>query len=185
MADQLTQLRGRRPSVEETAEAVGMSVAETTRAMSMTRAPLSLDQMIGDQNENYLGEIIEDPRCDDPLHRINRDSLRSGIADALAALDYREREILRLRFGLTDGYPYTLSEVGAVFFVTRERVRQIEIAALRKLQQPSRARSLSEFLERPVYLPPDSASDRDEPGGPPPLQAMPPSITPGSSSWAV
>ena len=93
------------------------------------------------------------------MARINRDSLRSGIAGALAALDYREREVLRLRFGLTDGYCYTLSEVGDIFFVTRERVRQIEIAALRKLQQPNRAQSLYEFLERPVAVPQEAPGE--------------------------
>jgi RNA polymerase primary sigma factor len=171
-AEHLTQQKGSRPSVEEMAEAAGLSAAETTRALSMVRGPVSLDQAIGDQQENYLGEIVEDPRRDDPLDRIHRDSLRARIADALAALDYREREILRLRYGLIDGYPYTLTEVGQIFLVTRERVRQIEIAALQKLQQPSRSRSLHEFLDRPVAAVARHAPARKAPGAPP-LDGLP------------
>ena len=78
---------------------------------------------------------------------INRDALKSGIAEALRSLNYREREIIRLRYGLSDGYAYTLSEVGKIFSVTRERIRQIECEALAKLQQPSCARKLADFID--------------------------------------
>jgi RNA polymerase primary sigma factor len=153
VAQHLSQTKGGRPSIEETAEAAGMSVDETARAFRMLRPPLSLDQPVDEQNANYLGEILEDHRREDPLREINRDSLHSRISDALEALEYREREILRLRFGLSDGYSYTLSEVGRIFSVTRERVRQIELNALRKLQQPSHAKRLSAFLDYPLIGP--------------------------------
>jgi RNA polymerase primary sigma factor len=180
IAHDLLQTKGSRPSVEETAEAAGMSVLETKRVLSMVRPPLSLDQAVDDQGENYLGEILEDPRVEDPLSGMNRDLLHACLADALAALDYREREILRLRFGLTDGYAYTLSEVGRIFSVTRERVRQIEVNALHKLQQPSRAQALSGFLEYPVSRPLDPP--RPSRSSPAPLvDPMPPGINSASN----
>jgi RNA polymerase primary sigma factor len=110
---------------------------------------LSLDEPLGDESENYLGELVLDQRHHDPLSGMHRDSLKAGIAKALESLNYREREIIRLRYGLSDGYTYTLSEVGKIFSVTRERIRQIEGEALRKLQQPSSAVNLASFLEHP------------------------------------
>jgi len=90
---------------------------------------------------------LKDHRSDDPLFEINRESLKDRINDVLQALSYREREIIKLRYGLTDGYTYTLEEVGRIFSVTRERVRQIEAKAVRKLQHPVRSRKLSGFLD--------------------------------------
>jgi RNA polymerase primary sigma factor len=143
----ITQSRRGRPTIEETAKAAGLSLTATGRALRANRRMLSLDEPLGDQGENYLGELLPDQRRDDPLHSINRDALKSGIAEALRALNYREREIIRLRYGLSDGYAYTLSEVGKIFSVTRERIRQIECEALRKLQQPSCARKLADFID--------------------------------------
>jgi RNA polymerase primary sigma factor len=168
IAHDLFQQKGSKPSVEETAEAAGMSPGETKRAMTMIRPPLSLDQAVDEQNESYLGEILEDPRGEDPLHGLHRDSLRAGIRDALTALDYREREILRLRFGLIDGYTCTLSEIGQIFSVTRERVRQIELGALHKLQQPGWAKRLAGFLEGPLASAPDALTT-DNPAKSPPI----------------
>ena len=119
----------------------------------MTRQPLSLDQPVGDHDDTYFGEFLEDHREDDPLLEMNRTLLKTRIAEVLDALDYREREILRLRFGLADGYAYTLEEVGKIFSVTRERVRQIETKALRTLQHPTRAKKLAAFVERPIAAP--------------------------------
>ena len=99
----------------------------------MTRQPLSLDQPVGEHDDTYFGEFLEDYREDDPLMEMNHDMLKSRIADVLQSLDYREREILRLRYGLVDGYAYTLEEVGKIFSVTRERVRQIETKAVKSL----------------------------------------------------
>jgi RNA polymerase primary sigma factor len=145
-----TQERSRRPTLEETAQAAGLSVAATHRAIKVNRRMLSLDEPVSDESENYLGELLPDQRRDDPLRGMHEDSLKAGIAQALQSLNYREREIIRLRYGLSDGYAYTLSEVGKIFSVTRERIRQIECDALRKLQQPSCAAKLANFLDHPA-----------------------------------
>jgi RNA polymerase primary sigma factor len=149
----LLQQNGVEPSLEDTANAAGMSVEEATCVLRMTRYPLSLDQPVGEHDDTYFGEFLEDYREDDPLYEMNQESLKARIAEVLEALDYREREIVRLRYGLADGYAYTLEEVGKIFSVTRERVRQIETKAVRALQHPIRARKLSSFLERPVVNP--------------------------------
>ena len=122
----------------------------------MSRQPLSLDQPIGDHEESVFGEFLEDYRDDDPLIETNRAALKTQIESAMETLNYREREILRLRYGLADGYTYTLEEVGKIFQVTRERVRQIESKAVRKLQQPYRAKSLVSFLDGAELFLPDS-----------------------------
>ncbi len=147
------QQRNRRPTLEETARAAGLSVDATRRAMKANRRMLSLDEPLGDASENYLGELLPDQRHDDPLLGLHQDSLKAGIAQALQSLTYREREIVRLRYGLSDGYPYTLSEVGKIFSVTRERIRQIECDAIRKLQHPSCASKLADFLDSPAPMP--------------------------------
>jgi len=149
----LFQATGGEPTLEATADEAGLSVEETHCVLQMSRQPLSLDQPVGDHDDSYFGEFLEDHREDDPLYDINRDSLKSRIADVLGALNYREREIVRLRYGLADGYAYTLEEVGKIFSVTRERVRQIEAKAVRKLQHPVRSKKLVSFLERPIPVP--------------------------------
>ncbi len=151
---QLVQDNGAEPSLEDTASAAGISIDETTCILRMTRQPLSLDQPVGEHDDTYFGEFLEDYREDDPLMEMNQDMLKSKIADVLQSLDYREREILRLRYGLVDGYAYTLEEVGKIFSVTRERVRQIETKAVRALQHPVRARQLSGFLEESRHASP-------------------------------
>ncbi len=113
----------------------------------MTRQPLSLDQPVGDHEDNYFGEFLEEGRDEDPLYDTHLEALKHRLQDVMSELSYREREIIRLRYGLADGYSYTLEEVGKIFSVTRERVRQIESKAVRKLQQPFRARSLHGFLD--------------------------------------
>ena len=144
----LIQQTGREPSLEETASAAGLSLEETRCVLKMTRQPLSLDQPVGDHDDSFFGEFVEDHRTDDPLHDMTQDLLKKRIAEALQGLNYREREILRLRYGLADGYSYTLEEVGKIFSVTRERVRQIEAKAVRKLQHPVRSRSLLGFVNQ-------------------------------------
>jgi RNA polymerase primary sigma factor len=158
-----TQSRRGRPTIEETADEAGISVDAARRAMKANRRMLSLDVPLGDAGENYLGELLPDQRHHDPLQGINQDALKSGIAEVLGALNYREREIIRLRYGLSDGYAYTLSEVGRIFSVTRERIRQIECEALRKLQQPSSAHKLANFLDHPVSIPPHRTSLQSAP----------------------
>jgi RNA polymerase primary sigma factor len=153
----MVQLTGREPSVEEAADAAGLSIDDARCLMKMARQPLSLDQPVGDHDDSFFGEFIEDHREDDPLYDVNQQSLKTRIADVLSELNYREREILRLRYGLVDGYAYTLEEVGQIFSVTRERVRQIEAKAVRKLQQPSRSKTLASFLDLPIQPLADAA----------------------------
>jgi len=141
------QQTGREPTVEETAAAAGLSLEETRCVLKMTRQPLSLDQPVGDHDDSFFGEFVQDHREVDALQPMTQDLLKQRIADVLEGLNYREREILRLRYGLADGYSYTLEEVGKIFSVTRERVRQIEAKAVRKLQHPVRARGLLGFMD--------------------------------------
>ena len=140
----------REPTLEEIACKSGLSMDDANRAMKMSRQPLSLDQPIGHQEENYLGDLLHDYRQEDPLVGMNMDMLKVRIADVLQSLDYREREILRLRYGLADGCTYTLQEIGRLFSVTRERVRQIVFEAIRKLQHPGPSGKLAGFLERQI-----------------------------------
>lgn len=156
---QLVQELGREPSPEETALRAGLSLDDARCIMKMSRQPLSLDQPVGDHDDSYFGEFLEDYRDDDPLYDANQQALKDRIEEAMQGLNYREREILRLRYGLADGYSYTLEEVGRIFSVTRERVRQIESKAVRKLQQPYRNRSLISFVDG---LDPQSLSDSAE-----------------------
>jgi RNA polymerase primary sigma factor len=146
----LVHTEGREPTLEEMAELSGLSIADTQRALKMSRQPLSLDQPVGHQEENFLGDLLNDHREEDPLAGMNQAMLRSSIADVLQTLEYREREILRLRYGLANGCTATLQEIGRIFSVTRERVRQIESEAIRKLQRPGPSRKLAGFLERPI-----------------------------------
>lgn len=143
----LVQELGREPTPEETAERAKLSLDDTRVIMKMSRTPLSLDQPVGDGDDSFFGEFLQDYRDDDPLYETHQAALKSRIEEAMEHLNYREREILRLRYGLADGYSYTLEEVGKIFSVTRERVRQIESKAVRKLQQPYRNQGLSSFLD--------------------------------------
>jgi RNA polymerase primary sigma factor len=143
----LVQALGREPTVEETAKVAKLSIEDTRIIMKMARQPLSLDQPVGEHDDSYFGEFLEDYRDDDPLLETNQASLKQHIHQAMETLNYREREILKLRYGLADGYAYTLEEVGKIFSVTRERVRQIESKAVRKLQHPQRSKSLSSFVD--------------------------------------
>ena len=144
---EMVQELGREPTPEETAERANLSLDDTKVIMKMARTPLSLDQPVGDGEDSYFGEFLEDHRDDDPLYETHQAALKTRIEEAMEHLNYREREILRLRYGLADGYSYTLEEVGKIFSVTRERVRQIESKAVRKLQQPSRSQELVGFLD--------------------------------------
>src|SRR4029078_12019255 len=143
----LVQELGREPTPEETARRAGLTLDDARCIIKMSRQPLSLDQPVGDHEDSYFGEFLAHHRDDDPLYDTHQQALKRRIDEAMQSLNYREREILRLRYGLTDGYAYTLEEVGKIFSVTRERVRQIETKAVRKLQQPYRSRSLASFIE--------------------------------------
>ena len=115
--------------------------------MKISRNPISLDRPVGESEDSFFGEFIEDHSTDSPVNTAATEMLKDKIDNVLKTLTYREREIIKLRYGLGDGYTYTLEEVGRIFKVTRERVRQIEAKAVRKLQHPVRSKQLKGFLE--------------------------------------
>jgi RNA polymerase primary sigma factor len=143
----LYQEMGREPTIEETAAAANMPVEETRRIVRIARQPISLDRPIGEGEDSYFGDFIEDGRAESPSTVATQGMLKGKIDKVLKTLTHREREIIKLRYGLGDGYTYTLEEVGRIFKVTRERVRQIEAKAVRKLQHPVRCKQLEGFLD--------------------------------------
>ncbi len=143
----LTQQLGREPSIEEIAEKAAMSVSEARRVMKISRHPISLDRPVGESEDSYFGDFIEDESIESPVSTASNDMLSERIEQVLKTLTYREREIIKLRYGIGDGYTYTLEEVGKIFKVTRERVRQVEATAIRMLKHPVRARMLAGFLD--------------------------------------
>ncbi|MCR9248302.1 MAG: RNA polymerase sigma factor RpoD [bacterium] len=153
VSKKLTQLKGREPTIEEVAESAQVSVDEAKRVMKISKHPISLDRPIGDSDDSYFGDFIEDESVESPVQSASREMLRERIENVLSTLTFREREIIKLRYGIGDGYTYTLEEVGRIFRVTRERVRQIEAKAVRKLQHPVRARRLGGFFDTSVGLP--------------------------------
>ena len=156
MIDVLSRLRNiqkklqqdlrREPSSGEIADRAGMCVDEVRRIMDMGRHPASLDRPVGESEDSAFGEFVEDHSSDNPVKSAANSILRDKIEFLLKTLTYREREIIRLRYGLGDGYMYTLEEVGRIFKVTRERVRQIEAKAVSKLRHPVRSGQLESFL---------------------------------------
>ena len=138
---------GRNPSLEEMARVSELPVKEVTRLLELHRSSLSLDQPYGNGEEGHFGELIEDQKSETPVEASQQAMLRESIQGLLKTLSYREREVLKLRYGLGDGYTYTLEEVGAIFKVSRERIRQIEVGALQKLQLPQRRSKLKGFWE--------------------------------------
>jgi len=147
IAKNLLQKLGREPTIEEIAEEAKMPVSEARRVMKISRHPISLDRPVGESEDSYFGDFIEDESADNPSDSATQDMLRQRIEQVLKTLTYREREIIKLRYGIGDGYTYTLEEVGRIFKVTRERVRQVEAKAIRKLQHPVRSRKLSGFID--------------------------------------
>jgi RNA polymerase primary sigma factor len=146
VSKRLVQELGREPTIEEIAEAVGMTVSEARRVLKIARHPISLDKPVGESEDSYFGDFIEDETAESPVVTAGTEMLKDRIEEVLKTLTYREREIIKLRYGIGDGYTYTLEEVGRIFKVTRERVRQVEAKAIRKLQHPVRARKLEGFL---------------------------------------
>jgi RNA polymerase primary sigma factor len=141
------QETGREPTLEELAEEARLPVAEVRRVMKISRHPISLDRPVGESEDSYFGDFIEDETAESPVTAATQEMLKSKIDHVLKTLTYREREIIKLRYGIGDGQTYTLEEVGRIFRVTRERVRQIEAKAIRKLQHPVRSRKLEGFLD--------------------------------------
>jgi len=148
---QIVLSSGVEPTFDELAERAGMSVGDVKRVMKIGRSPVSLDRPVGENEDSYFGDFIEDSRQDAPSDSAASEMLKGRIEAVLKTLTYREREIIKLRYGIGDGYTYTLEEVGRIFKVTRERVRQVEAKAIRKLQHPVRARKLQGFVDKNVY----------------------------------
>ncbi|MFQ5653342.1 MAG: RNA polymerase sigma factor RpoD [Planctomycetota bacterium] len=145
----LMQRLGYEPSVKEISQELGIAEDETRKVMKISKHPISLDRPIGDSDDGFFGDFIEDASAESPINTATQEMLKEKMREVLKTLTYREREIIKLRYGLEDGYTYTLEEVGKIFKVTRERVRQIEAKAVKKLQHPIRARHLEGFLESP------------------------------------
>lgn len=151
-AEQIRQETGRDPSMEELSEAVGMGLEETERIMKTWKHPISLDTPVGEHEDSSFGEFLEDGHEANPADSAMQQMLRDKIHHVLKSLTYREREIIKLRYGLGDGYSYTLEETGRIFKVTRERIRQIESKALKKLQHHTRSDHLRGFVDGPTDL---------------------------------
>lgn len=144
---QLLQELGRQPQANEIAAQMGMSVEKVREIMKVAQEPVSLETPIGEEEDSHLGDFIPDDDAPAPADAASHTMLREQLSDVLKSLTPREEKVLRLRFGLDDGRPRTLEEVGKEFNVTRERIRQIEAKALRKLRHPSRSKKLKDFLD--------------------------------------
>ena len=143
---QLTQELNREPTEEEIAEKLNISVEKVREVYKISQDPVSLETPIGEEDDSHLGDFIKDERTMSPEEYATVEMLKEELASVLLTLTDREEKVLRLRFGLDDGQCRTLEEVGQIFGVTRERIRQIEAKALRKLRHPSRSRKLKDFL---------------------------------------
>jgi RNA polymerase primary sigma factor len=144
---QLSQELGRDPTPEDLSDEMHLPVSRINALLKMARQPISLDAPISDDGDVSVGDFIEDKGAENPSDAASRSMLKNKLEDVLALLSARERKILEMRFGLLDGYGRTLEEIGSLYQVTRERIRQIEAKALRKLRHPTRVRHLRGFLE--------------------------------------
>jgi RNA polymerase primary sigma factor len=149
---QLTQELGREPTPEELADEMHMPVSRIHALLKMAQQPVSLHAPVGDDGDVSVGDFIEDKSAENPSDVTSYSLLREKLSDVLTTLTERERKILEMRFGLADGYERTLEEIGKMYNVTRERIRQIEAKALRKLRHPTRVRHLQGFLESPELV---------------------------------
>lgn len=143
----LAQDKGRKPTEEEIAMAMEVTITKLREIVKVAQEPISLETPIGKEEDSKLGDFIEDREAETPASSVTQELLREDIIDVMASLSPRERDVLRLRFGLDDGRQRTLEEVGQLFGVTRERIRQIEAKALRKLRHPNRSRRLREYID--------------------------------------
>ena len=144
---ELIQKNGREPTIKEISQKLDITEEDTRKVIKISKHTISLDRPIGDSDDGFFGDFIEGKGTVSPVNAATHEMLKEKLGDVLGTLTYREREIIKLRYGLGDGYTYTLEEVGKIFKVTRERVRQIEAKAIRKLQHPIRSRLLEGFVE--------------------------------------
>ena len=144
---QLGQELGREPTAEDLADELGLPIARINALLKMARQPISLDAPVGEEGDVSVGDFIEDQGAENPAAGVSQSLLKEKLDTVLSSLSARERTILEMRFGLVDGYGHTLEEIGSMYNVTRERIRQIEAKALRKLRHPTRAHHLHGFLE--------------------------------------
>jgi RNA polymerase primary sigma factor len=147
----ILQDTGREATLEEVAERAGISVGECKRVIRVSKHPISLDRPIGDSDDCYFGDFLEDKSAENPANISSNELLKEKITEVLDTLTDREREIICLRYGIGDGYTYTLEEVGRRFNVTRERIRQIEAKSIKKLQHPLRSRKLEGFIDTKAH----------------------------------
>jgi RNA polymerase primary sigma factor len=147
MTRQLAQDKGRKPTEEEIAASMEITVSRLREIVKMAQEPVSLETPVGKEDDSKLGDFIEDRDGETPAMSVTQELLREDIIEVMATLSPRERDVLRLRFGLDDGRQRTLEEVGQLFGVTRERIRQIEAKALRKLRHPNKSRRLREYMD--------------------------------------
>jgi RNA polymerase primary sigma factor len=143
----LLQTLGREPSDEEVAEKLGWNALRVKTVKNVAREPISLEAPVGEEEDSQLGDFIEDDHVENPANKTAFTLLQESVRKVLETLPKREQEVLRLRFGLDDGYSLTLEEVGLIFNVTRERIRQIEAKALRRLRHPKRSRMVKDYLD--------------------------------------
>jgi RNA polymerase primary sigma factor len=144
----LVQEYGREPTAEEIAKHMEIPVSKVRKVLKVVQEPISLDTPIGEDEDSRLGDFIEDRKIVSPAEAVINRNLKEQTETLLKTLTPREEKVIKMRFGLVDGNEHTLEEVGQMFAVTRERIRQIEAKALRKLRHPSRSRKLKAFLER-------------------------------------
>ena len=143
----LFQRLGREPTVKEIATHLEMEIEEVEQLYTITRDPMSLDQQVSDDSDSTIGDFIENPNVDSPSDALDRRALREQIEEVLATLTPREEKVVRMRYGIGEPTHYSLEEIGARFSLTRERIRQIEIKAIRKLRHAKRRENLEDFLE--------------------------------------
>ena len=143
---QLLQELGHDPSPEEISQEMGMPVDRVREILKIAQEPVSLETPIGEEEDSHLGDFIPDEAASEPSEAASFTLLQEQLVEVLSTLTPREEKVLKLRFGIEDGRPRTLEEVGREFNVTRERIRQIEAKALRKLRHPSRSKKLKDFL---------------------------------------
>ena len=142
---ELLQELGREPTTEEIAERFGTTADRVREIMKIAQDPVSLETPVGEEDDSHLGDFVEDTETPSPMDNAASAMLREQIAEVLHTLSPREEQVIRMRFGLADGVPHTLEDVGAHFNITRERIRQIEAKAIRKLRHPSRSKLLRDF----------------------------------------